>query len=335
MLLAGVFSETASAQGSEQVVSRALSSYGLDKVEVFFLDDVVFVRYLQQVSEFNTLGEEAVRLAEIAQKVNRHLPSEKNVRIHQVFNDGQIMELIVAPKDALGLLNGRLTTEHFLNKARMKPLTRGFAIVPDICEPNKGKNCQNCEACTCYPNEVCTPTDPRSNKRGCVTRYKPLNAHFVGSEYVCNEGYQWNSDLTECVQAAGGTGTPTTGKPPGSTTWGSLSAGSGGSIIGQAFLLDSIPPTSQSRKNIFSPGERIYLWAESKILNAPHKLEVAWINPSGKEVRRETFDLRGWGARETFWSELQTGRHMEQGQWKVKLLIDGRVDRALYWHLKL
>ena len=102
------------------------------------------------------------------------------------------------------------------------------------------------------------------------------------------------------------------------------------SIIHQTLLLDSIPPTSQNQKNTFSPGDMIYVWVESRVLNKPHKLEIAWMDPSGKEVKRETFDLRGWGARETFWSELQTGRQMMQGRWKIVVLIDGRVHRAMY-----
>ncbi len=102
------------------------------------------------------------------------------------------------------------------------------------------------------------------------------------------------------------------------------------SIIDQTLLLDSIPPSPWNQKNVFSPGDVIYVWVESKILNTPHKLEIVWINPSGKEIKREKFDLRGWGARETFWSELQTGRQMMQGRWKIELLIDGRVDRAIY-----
>jgi len=106
------------------------------------------------------------------------------------------------------------------------------------------------------------------------------------------------------------------------------------SIIDQALLLDSIPPSPSNRKNVFSHGDAIYAWVESKILNTPHTLEIVWINPSGKEIKREKFDLRGWGARETFWSELQTGRQMMQGRWKIALLIDGRVDRAIFFILK-
>ena len=101
------------------------------------------------------------------------------------------------------------------------------------------------------------------------------------------------------------------------------------SIIDQILLLDSIPPSPSNQKNVFSHGDTLYVWVESKILSKPHKLEIVWINPSGKEIKREKFDLRGWGARETFWSELQTGRQMMQGRWKVALLIDGRVDRSV------
>ena len=122
--------------------------------------------------------------------------------------------------------------------------------------------------------------------------------------------------------------------PPASTTWGSLSAGSAGSIIDQTLLLDSIPPTSQNQKTIFSPGDMIYMWVESRVLNEPHKLEIVWIDPSGGEVKRETFDLRGWGARETVWSEMQTGRQMMQGRWEIKFLIDGRVDQVTYFILQ-
>jgi len=106
------------------------------------------------------------------------------------------------------------------------------------------------------------------------------------------------------------------------------------SIIHQALLLDSIPPSPWNQKNVFSPGDTIYAWVEGKILSTPHKLEIMWINPSGKEIKREKFDLRGWGERETFWSELQTERQMMQGQWKIVVLIDGRVDRANYFFFK-
>ena len=334
LLCTGAFCEMTFAQGGEQAVSQVLSSYGLDKIDVSFSENSILVKYLQPLAEFKTLDEEAIRVAEITQIVSSRLSTEKNVCIHQHFDDGQIIELTIEPKDARRFLNGQLTTEAFLDKAEMKPLTRGSPIVPGRCEPDKGKNCKNYEACTCYPNEVCAPENPQANEKGCVEKYAPSNAHLVGSEYVCNKGHEWNSDLTECVQTPGSLSIPTAGKQQGSTTWGSLSAGSSGSIIGQTLLLDSIPPTSQNQKTTFSPGDMIYVWVESRALNKPHKLETVWVNPSGKEIKREKFDLRGWGTKETVWSELQTGRQMMQGQWQIKFLIDGRVDRSTYFILE-
>jgi tol-pal system protein YbgF len=106
------------------------------------------------------------------------------------------------------------------------------------------------------------------------------------------------------------------------------------SIIDQILLLDSIPPSLWNRKNVFSPGDIIYVWVESKILNTPHKLEIVWIDPSGKEVKREKFDLYGWGAGENIWSELKTSHQMMQGQWDIDLLIDGRGERSISFILK-
>ena len=334
LLCIGVFCKITFAGGTVQAVSQALSSYGLDKVDVSFSENKTLVKYLQPLAEFKTLDEEAIRIAEITQIISSKLSTEKNVCIHQYFDDGQIIEFTIEPKDARRFLNGQLTTEVFLDKVEMKPLTRGSPIVPGRCEPDKGMNCKNYEACTCYPNEVCAPENPQANEKGCVEKYAPSNAHLVGSEYVCNKGYEWNPDLTKCVQAAGSLSIPTAGKPQASTTWGSLSAGSAGSIINQILLLDSIPPSHRNQKNAFAPGDAIYVWVESKISNTPHKLEIVWISPSGKEMKREGFDLRGWGAKETFWSGLETGRQMTQGRWRIDLLIDGRIDRAMSFLLK-
>ena len=78
----------------------------------------------------------------------------------------------------------------------------------------------------------------------------------------------------------------------------------------------------------------IYVWVESRVLNEPHKFDIVWNNPSGKEIRRERFDLHGWGTKETVWSELQTGRQMLRGRWEIKFLIDGRVDQVTYFILE-
>jgi len=309
-------------QAEEQAVFQVLSSHGLKQVEVFIPGETVTVRYLQRYAEFKAVDEAAVRVAEIAHLVNRALPAKRQVCIHQLFDDGQIVEVTVATADAQSLLNKTINTEVFLDRVRIDPLTRGVLIVPGVCEPDKGKNCQNCEACACYPNEVCSPGDPNANKRGCVMRYIPENTHLVGTEYVCKPGYKWNSALTGCVDAIGSPANLPDGKPAVSTVAVS-------SVIRQILLLDGIPPSPWNQKQTFTLGDNVYVWVESKILNKPHTLEIVWVDPSGKEIKRERFELRGWGAGETFWSELQTGRQQMQGQWKVDILVDGQVEAPL------
>ena len=315
-------------------LEQQLTSLGLSNPRISISDQEITLSYTQARNQMGSFSKELKKAADIIKAISETLPGAKFVKLRLTSDNDQITVITGTPNDAHMYLSGQYTSMNYLEALTFEVLTRNPPLVPGTCEPDQGDNCWGTDACACYPNEVCAPDNPQANKKGCVEKFAPQNAHLVGSEYVCDKGHEWNAEQTGCVQVGGGSKIPVTGKPQGSTTWGSLSAGSPGSIIGQALLLDSIPPTAQNQKTTFSPGDMVYVWAESRVLNDPHTLEVAWINPSGKEVKRETFDLRGWGARETFWSELQTGRHMEGGQWKVKLLIDGRVDRALYWHLK-
>ena len=348
----------------KKTIEDALASYGLEEQKISILGNkVVIIEYKQQISEFGSEDEWLRKVANILAIVSDERSNAYLVKIQQHFDVGLIMEIIGKPEDGKAFLNNEISAEIFwLERLAFKPLTRGSPIVPGICEPDKGENCENCEGCVCYPNEVCAPANPQANKKGCVEKYAPPNAHLVGSEYVCDKGYEWSSDLTgcvpekkcpqnafkfqgdcycdpgyesssdssECVQVGGGSTIPTAGKLQVPTASGSPYTEPVSSIIDQTLLLDSIPPSPWNQKNVFSPGDAIYVWIETKISNTPHKLEIVWINPSGKEIKREKFDLRGWGARETFWSELQTGRQMMQGRWKIELLIDGRVDRAMY-----
>lgn len=111
-------------------------------------------------------------------------------------------------------------------------------------------------------------------------------------------------------------------------------AGSTSSIFEKILLLDGIPPLYQKHRTDFSSGETAYVWIETTLLNAPHKLEVVWLDPSGKNVKREGCELRGWGAGETFWSGLKMPNGRQQGRWHVHLLIDGNVQKILSFILE-
>ncbi len=106
------------------------------------------------------------------------------------------------------------------------------------------------------------------------------------------------------------------------------------SIIKQTFLLKSIPPSPWTRATAFSFGDTIYMWVESKVLHEPHTLEIVWIDPSGKEVKREGVELRGWGAGENIWSELKTSQQLMPGQWNIDLIVDGSRERSLSFLLE-
>ena len=183
----------------EKTIEDHLSLYGLEEPKVSLSENEVIVEYKQPVSELGSLNEEFKKIAKILTSVSDELSPTYLVRIRQYFDDGQIMEIVGKPEDGKAFLNNQISEETFLERLDFKPLTRGPSIVQGICEPDIDENCENCEECVCYLNEFCDPANPKANKKGCVVKYIPPNSYLVGSEYICDEGYEWNSDLTECV----------------------------------------------------------------------------------------------------------------------------------------
>ena len=183
----------------ENTIENALSSYGLEEPKVSISANEVIIEYKQRVSKFGTLDEEFRKIADILVIIADELSPTYLVKIHQHFDDGHIMEIIGKPEDGKAFFTNQITVESFSEKLEFKPLTRGPLIVPGVCESDKGENCENYEACACYPNENCGPENPEANEKGCVVVHIPANSHFVGSEYVCDEGYEWSADLTNCV----------------------------------------------------------------------------------------------------------------------------------------
>ena len=188
-----------SCTASEKSIYQALLSYGLSSPAVLFENNTVTISYKQKLSDVSTLDKEAVQLANISKIVSEELSHVDTVNIRQIFDDGQIMQIRVKTGNALDFLMHHIDRDQFLISTEPYPMTRGIRIVSGTCEPSRGDNCRNKQACSCYANEVCLPDDKDSDIRGCMAIHTPLNAHLIGREYVCNKSYVWNASLTDCV----------------------------------------------------------------------------------------------------------------------------------------
>ena len=190
---------TTPAQGSEISLTDSLVSSGLISPTVSTNGIEVTIEYQQPISEFNGVEEMLTRIADILVSVTQELASNYNVIIRQYFDDGHIMEVATPAVNGSAFLSQQISVEDFRAQLSFNPLTRGPIIVADKCEPGQGENCANCLGCECYPGEICDPDNPAANERGCIVITPPANAHLDGSQYVCDEGYEWNAELTSCI----------------------------------------------------------------------------------------------------------------------------------------
>ncbi len=202
LALAALLTPTAvGAAGEEAAIANRLVSSGIKIMSVSTSGAIVTVEYAQPVAEIGSVVDMLQTVGTILAAVAAELPSAQSCDIVQYFDDGQIMQVSGSPSDGAAFMSQRLTAEEFMGSLVFRPLTRGPMLVPGQCEPGIGEDCSNCAECPCYPNETCEPGNPQADERGCVAGAPPANAHLVGSEYVCNDGYEWNSDLSACVAA--------------------------------------------------------------------------------------------------------------------------------------
>jgi len=188
-----------SAEGEKAAVTNGLLTSGIAVTSVTTSGSVVTVEYDQPVADVNTVVDVLLKVGTVLSTVAAEMPSAQAVMVIQYFDDGQIMEISGAPQDGVAFVDQQLTAEQFMDALEFRPLTRGPLMVEGECEPSKGENCKDNPECGCYPGETCDPTSAQANERGCVSGAAPANSHLVGSEYVCNDGYEWSSDLSSCV----------------------------------------------------------------------------------------------------------------------------------------
>lgn len=125
--------------------------------------------------------------------------SEDPATLRLVFEDGQILEVTGTKADAQLFLDGGIDELEYLGKLQAAPITRGPPDVPGLCEPKKGESCLTAPECVCYSSQTCQPDSSSADVRGCVENTPPLNAHIEDGEYVCDQEYVWNGDVSGCV----------------------------------------------------------------------------------------------------------------------------------------
>lgn len=188
-----------SAEGEEAAISSGLVGSGISVTSVTTSGSIVTVEYDQPLAEVNTVIDVLLKVGTIFSTVASEMPSTQGVVVIQYFDDGQIMEISGSPQDGVSFVSSQLSAEEFMDLLEFRPLTRGPLMVAGECQPSQGETCKDNPECGCYPGETCDPTSPQANDRGCVPGAAPANSHLVGSEYVCNDGYEWSGDLSSCV----------------------------------------------------------------------------------------------------------------------------------------
>ena len=188
-----------SAEGEEAAITNRLITSGVAVTSVSTSGSQVTVEYEQPVAEMDSIVMVLQKVGTVFSVVSEEIPSAQTVAVVQYFDDGQIMRIAGAPQDGVAFQSEQMSAEDFMDSLVFLAVTRGPIIVPGECETGAGEDCSNCDECPCYPDETCDPGNPQADERGCVPGAVPANSHLVGSQYACNDGYEWNADLSACV----------------------------------------------------------------------------------------------------------------------------------------
>jgi len=166
------------------------------------------VTYIEYYCPVDAIAPSQIEMNNIAGLLASYGYRNNRIIIRQYFSDGQLLEISGYPDDGKAFLRNSMTIEEFTVKLIFQPRTRGILFTSDTCSQVMGESCKSNPECACYPNEICDPANSKANTKGCVVVRAPANALAWGDDYVCREGYSWNSDATGCIPSA----LPSTGR---------------------------------------------------------------------------------------------------------------------------
>ncbi|MBN1246145.1 MAG: hypothetical protein JXC32_00715 [Anaerolineae bacterium] len=179
-------------------IATALERIGIAGAQVAVDGDTVTVAYELALASLGPWESFLHQTANIMTIVREHSDHDVAVVLRITYDDGNVIQITGRTDGAVAFHDGQLSFDEYDAMLEFRPVTRGPAITGTVCEPELGDNCATSDACACYPNESCDPDATAANARGCVLISEPANAHLNEAQYICNEGYVWNSDLTAC-----------------------------------------------------------------------------------------------------------------------------------------
>jgi len=179
---------------TDNTLSQTLAQKGIQKPTARVEDDGIHVTFEADVK--NMEGQKLMnQVLTVFTQVKANHPSNRNATILIRFSDGQLMEVSGDPSD----FSERMSESEFIGKANFMFLTRGPPNTPGPCLTEEGMNClKNQDECPCEPGEACDLNESKADKWGCAMGYTPKNVHLMGSEYVCNQGYEWGTGGLDC-----------------------------------------------------------------------------------------------------------------------------------------
>jgi len=179
-------------------LADALEDIGVLDAQVTIADDGITVAYDQDIAGIGPWESVLYRVATIVGTCDEHSDDVLPVILRVTYDDGNVMQITGQMDDAAAFLESDLTPDEYDARLDFQPLTRGPTIVAETCDVAQEDTCANSEACACYPNESCEPEDDAADLRGCVVNTEPVNSRLQDGQYVCDDRYVWNADLTAC-----------------------------------------------------------------------------------------------------------------------------------------
>ena len=198
LLVLALLAAPGAAVAQSDDLAEALEDINVLGAEVSFTDANITIAFHETIATLGPWESVLYRIANIIAVADDHSSNDLPVVLHITYDDGNMMQISGSMDDATDFREGELSPDDYEAKLRFVPITRGPVALAEVCEAAEGRDCTNWDACACYPGETCDPGAGEADDRGCVAESAPGRAHLENGQYVCDDGYVWDADITAC-----------------------------------------------------------------------------------------------------------------------------------------